>query len=184
MVGLRCASIPPGVVWCPVVAVVLAERGLVVVLVVVVLGGELLAGGVGHVAGVRGFGRELPWGERSGPVRWPRIGQSLDLPAIARWGSRSSRLAPWWLPKASRACHPWARLGLRFCRLRSGAVMGVRRKAVGGSLRTRGRGRVQVLEDGDGHQWVTCSGCRLDRYSPGVAPARAEARKHARDCVR
>jgi hypothetical protein len=28
------------------------------------------------------------------------IGQSVDLPVKARWGPRSSRLAPWWLPKA------------------------------------------------------------------------------------
>ncbi|WP_309226694.1 tyrosine-type recombinase/integrase [Streptomyces lunaelactis] len=47
-----------------------------------------------------GFGQELPWGERSGPVSFPRLGQSLDLPAIARCGPRSSRLAPWWLHKA------------------------------------------------------------------------------------
>ncbi len=54
----------------------------------------------------RGFGREPPWGERSGPVRWPRIGLAPCLPAIARCGPRSSRLAPWWLPKASERRPP------------------------------------------------------------------------------
>lgn len=61
--------------------------------------------------------------------------------------------------------------------------MAVRRKAVGAPIRTRGQGKVLVLEDGDGHQWVTCSGCRLDRYAPGVSPARGEARRHAKTCA-
>lgn len=61
--------------------------------------------------------------------------------------------------------------------------MRVRRKPAGASLRTQGRGTVRVLEDGDGHQWVTCSGCRLDRYTPGVTPSMGEALKHAKSCA-
>jgi hypothetical protein len=34
------------------------------------------------------------------------IGQSVDLPVKARSGPRSSRLAPWWLPKAAEPTAP------------------------------------------------------------------------------
>jgi hypothetical protein len=34
------------------------------------------------------------------------IGQSVDLPVKARCGPRSSRLAPWWLPKAVEPTGP------------------------------------------------------------------------------
>lgn len=59
----------------------------------------------------------------------------------------------------------------------------VRRRKVGAGIRTKGRGVVYVLEDGDGHQWVQCTGCRLDRYTPGISPARATARQHAGSCI-
>ncbi|MFG3478674.1 tyrosine-type recombinase/integrase [Streptomyces sp. NPDC047980] len=59
---------------------------------------------------------ELPWGERSGPVRWSRIGQSVDLPAIARCGPRSSRLAPWWLRKAAEPAAPATTRSHWWCR--------------------------------------------------------------------
>jgi hypothetical protein len=58
------------------------------------------------------------------------------------------------------------------------------RKNVGRPIRTQGRGQVRVVEDGAGRQWVTCSGCGLDRFAPGVSPAASAARKHARSCTR
>lgn len=58
------------------------------------------------------------------------------------------------------------------------------RKAIGRPLRTRGRGVVRVEEDANGRQWVTCSGCRLDEYTPGLSPAKFAARQHADVCVR
>ncbi|QHY95726.1 hypothetical protein SSPS47_11410 [Streptomyces sp. S4.7] len=62
--------------------------------------------------------------------------------------------------------------------------MALRRKAVGAPIRTRGRGTVRVMKDANGHQWVTCSGCRLDSYAPGVSPARFAARRHAAECIK
>lgn len=60
----------------------------------------------------------------------------------------------------------------------------MRRRTVEGPFRTRGpRGKVRVEEDRDGHQWVTCSGCRLDQYAPGVRSNGPVARRHARDCT-
>lgn len=44
-----------------------------------------------------------------GPYARQRIGQSLDLPAIARSAPCSSRLVPWWLPKVSEAVDPQPR---------------------------------------------------------------------------
>lgn len=55
---------------------------------------------------------------------------------------------------------------------------------MGSSYRTRGRGTVQVLTDERGHCWVTCTGCKLDKFSAGVSPASAEARRHAAACDR
>lgn len=43
---------------------------------------------------------------------------------------------------------------------------------------------VRVEEDKAGHQWVTCSGCGLEKFTPGVAPAAFVARKHAQSCTR
>ncbi|MEV8310776.1 hypothetical protein AB0P36_26330 [Streptomyces flavidovirens] len=60
----------------------------------------------------------------------------------------------------------------------------MRRRTIGPVLRTRGRGRVWVEEDERGHQWVTCSGCRMDAYAPGVSPAKFQARQHADTCDR
>lgn len=60
----------------------------------------------------------------------------------------------------------------------------MRRKTVGPVLRAKGRGKVRVEEDKDGHQWVTCSGCRLNAYAPGVSPAKFAARRHADTCTR
>lgn len=61
-------------------------------------------------------------------------------------------------------------------------VMG--RKNVGSAVQTRGRGKVRVQEDGAGHQWVVCSGCGLDKFTPGLSPAKFAARKHADSCTR
>lgn len=58
------------------------------------------------------------------------------------------------------------------------------RKTIGGTLRTAGRGKVRVEEDKDGHQWVTCSGCRMNKYAAGVSPAKFAARQHAQSCTR
>ncbi|SFF54141.1 hypothetical protein SAMN05216251_11836 [Actinacidiphila alni] len=61
----------------------------------------------------------------------------------------------------------------------------MKRKTVGRELRTQGRrGRVRVEEDKHGHQWVTCSGCKLDRLTPGIAPAKFVQRDHAKTCMR
>lgn len=57
-------------------------------------------------------------------------------------------------------------------------------RTVEGPFRTRGpRGQVRVEEDRDGRQWVTCSGCRLDQYAPGVTPNAPVARAHAARCT-
>lgn len=60
----------------------------------------------------------------------------------------------------------------------------MRRKEVIRPLATKGRGKVRVEEDRQGHQWVTCSGCGLNLYSPGVTPSASAARQHARSCSR
>ena len=53
-----------------------------------------------------GFGLELPWGERSGAHELAATRVAPSLPAIARSDPRSSRLAPWWLPKAVEPAGP------------------------------------------------------------------------------
>lgn len=62
--------------------------------------------------------------------------------------------------------------------------MAQRRKTVGRTYRTAARGTVRVEQDADGHQWVTCSGCRREMYAPGPGPAAPRARKHAESCTR
>lgn len=36
----------------------------------------------------KGCGRELPWGERPGPVSLPRFGRTVELPATDDLGGR------------------------------------------------------------------------------------------------
>jgi hypothetical protein len=61
----------------------------------------------------------------------------------------------------------------------------MRRKTVGRELRTQGRrGRVRVEEDERGGQWVTCSGCKLDKFAAGITPAKFVQRDHAKTCTR
>jgi hypothetical protein len=45
-------------------------------------------------------------GREIGARKLARLGQAVDLPAIARSGPRSSRLAPWWPPKAAKPTAP------------------------------------------------------------------------------
>jgi hypothetical protein len=45
-------------------------------------------------------------GREIGARKLARLGQAVDLPAIAQSGPRSSRLAPWWLPKAAEPTAP------------------------------------------------------------------------------
>lgn len=75
--------------------------------------------------------------------------------------------------------------GERGCRGRtggSGEVWRRTRKTVDGPYRTRGRGLARVVADRAGRQWVTCSGCGLDRFAPGVLPNGPLAREHAAHC--
>ncbi|MFI6288498.1 hypothetical protein ACIBCM_27755 [Streptomyces sp. NPDC051018] len=59
-----------------------------------------------------------------------------------------------------------------------------RRHQVGRTFYTSRRGKVRVLEDEKGRQWLTCTGCRLDRFAPGVSSAFFRARDHAAECDR
>lgn len=57
-------------------------------------------------------------------------------------------------------------------------------KVVGRAMRTAGRGKVRIEEDERGGQWVVCTGCRLRKFAPGVAPAKFAQRKHAESCAK
>ncbi len=57
------------------------------------------------------------------------------------------------------------------------------KKTVGRPLRTRGRGVVKVESDSKGREWLVCSGCGLNKFSPGVTPNQAAVRQHAQTCT-